>query len=1801
MNISLFLEDLEKRGVEFQVDGNAIKYRAPKNIITSDALKIISENKQNVISILNGKRGQELSSTVIVPEPEKRYEPFPLTDVQQAYWMGRQNIYDLGNISTYMYIELQGDSINLKKLNEAWNMIVKKHDMLRAIFKPDGFQKILCEVPDYTIERHKIINADDSVVKSKIEDIRMEMSHQVIRADNWPLFDIRALILPNNTTRLCMGFDYLIADAWSYRMIFNEWFELYLNSSAIRPSPDLSFRDCVIYRAQMQKSERYQTAKKYWLDRIENFKPGPQLPLSVDPTSIKKPQFVRYDFKLSKDHWSHLKKKGAYAKLTPTCVLISAFAHVLKKWSKIPIFTINLTLFNRPPIHPDIDQIIGEFTTLNMLNVDFSVQKNFLEKSMEIQNTLMRDLNHIDYSGVEVIRELMARNKDFKSGSIPIVFTSTLRADSNSDSINNNQSQIGEIVYTITQTPQVWIDHQVREENGELYFNWDVVQGLFPDNMIDDMFNTYCSLLEMLSSQSEPWHSSQIVKIPESQQIIRNRTNNTYKYFESQTLHQLFISSSAANPENYAIISGGEKIRYRELDSYARRVAYKLADINIHPGSRIAVLLERDWKYVAAVLGILYSGSAYVPLSWESPDHRLNDIINDSNVAIVITDNRGKNEKKCFQKVAALCFEEISTLKADMTVRLPVTNHDDLAYIIYTSGSTGKPKGVMIDHRGAVNTILDINRRFAVDFNDKVLSLSDFTFDLSVYDMFGAFASGACVVLPDTNKFRNPKHWIELIENYGITLWNSVPALIEILLNSMKNREKLCQSSMRLVLLSGDWIPMDLPDKIKKVFPKASIVSLGGATEASIWSILYPIGKVGPKWKSIPYGKPMTNQQFYIFDEYLEDCPDWVTGELYIAGLGIAKGYWGNGFKTQSNFVVHHKTGESLYRTGDLGRYFPDGNIEFIGRNDSQVKIRGNRIELQEIETVLRNHPAVNEAAVVAYGDAHSYQGLFGYVVPVADCKGKNDLFETMTASIDKKGQIIRVESERIKNQKSIENIEYSDNTLTEYMHNMEKFYRHVLCYAFRKLGIYLTSNESYTINSLMQKAGIVSRYRKWVYRALMALEEMGVIQLKNDYYANPLPLPEISIDNLIKESISESQEHLGYDQEGAELVSKSVQNLPEILKGDMHSAEIYTSDGMLSLYRKTFEYCNSLITMSINSIVKSFPDDKKYRIMEIGAGLGTTTQYVLPALPAEKVLYNFTDISDYFLQKAEKKFKPYSFINYGLFDINQLPQRQGYELHNFDLLIASSVLHATENISNSLENIKSLLSPDGILIILEETKFHGFFDLSMGLQQGFDSFENDPLRESHPLLSVDQWKKVLEDKEFEDTTVLYNPPGSTAESLGLNVIISTGPSKIKKFKSEYLKSFLKNKLPNYMVPSAVSCMERLPLTSNGKIDRQSLSLISMPFSNIKEKEVEPPKTPTEAALVKIWKSILNVTAINVKDSFFDIGGDSLFAIQLISIVQDTFHVELSVQSIIEANNVRELAALIDKNIKLSKFSPIVKLQPKGSSLPFFCVHASDGFVLNYIKLSNFIGDSYPFYGIQSYGVDGKSEPLTQIKMMSEKYIQEIRLVQRTGPYIIGGWSMGAIVAFDMAQRLHKEGNEVRLLVMIDPPIPENWEVVHEKICNNPFERMSIVVSKPNKVLQYIGLSLEEFLTKSNEEQLALFYDGSHFSGQLPSEISFDQFKFFIKAIKINLDAMCKYTPTIYSGSSVAMLKAESKHKLIPSSNIDTYSYWKKFINHNDLILNEIPGDHWSIMLEDKYLSKLAKKLRLMLQNYGQR
>lgn len=981
MKLYSLLTHLSIKGIKLSVNEDSLLVDAPKGVMTRELRDSLAEHKGEILLMLRQSDAGTSSAVLptIAPAPEQRYEPFPLTDMQHAFWVGRSGAIELGGVSNHGYYEIEGNDLNLERLNWALQELVKRHDMLRAVVLPDGQQQILEQVPAYPFEILDLKEQEEAFVKSELEAIRERMSHQVLPSDRWPLFDFRATCLDGGRVRLHISYDLLVFDAWSLFRLFEEWFQLYQNPEVALPPLELSFRDYALAEQGLRETELYVRSQNYWLSRIDTLPPAPDLPLAKSPHQLKQHRVKRYEGGVERTHWRQLKQRAAQAGLTPSGVLLAAFAEIMTLWSKNPQFTLNLALFNRLPLHPQVNDILGDFTSVTLLAVDNSEAESFGKRAVRLQKQLWQDLEHRYFSGVRVTREL-SRRKGAAPNAMPVIFTSTLGFGSLGQE-TRTFSHFGELVYGISQASQAWMDIQVWEEKGTLTFNWDVVEELFPEGLIEHMFEAYCHFLQQLAISESAWVETTRQLLPPAQLTQRDAINATEASISDELLHTLFAAQVQLRGNELAIISSERNLTYQELCDRSNQLGHRLQKLGATPNQLVAVVMEKGWEQIVAVMGILAAGAAYVPIASNLPQERFLYLLENSQADIVLTQSCLDKKLSWPERVVRLCLDTEDFGEESKEPLKPVQTPDDLAYIIYTSGSTGLPKGVMITHRNVANVVVHTNKRFNVSSQDRILALTALNHDLSVYDIFGLLSAGGTIVMPDAYGVKDPSHWAELILREQVTLWNSVPAMMEMLVDYAENHSITLPSSLRLAIMGGDWLPVSLPNRLKALVPGIQTLSIGGPTETTIWNIGYLIEKVDPNWKSIPYGQPMANAKYYILNEALEDCPVWVPGEMYCTGVQLAKGYWRDEEKTNAKFITHPRTGERLYRTGDLGRYLPNGNIEFLGRVDFQIKIRGHRIEAGEIEAALTEHPGVRSAVVTTIGEQHNKERLVAYIV----------------------------------------------------------------------------------------------------------------------------------------------------------------------------------------------------------------------------------------------------------------------------------------------------------------------------------------------------------------------------------------------------------------------------------------------------------------------------------------------------------------------------------------------------------------------------------------------------------------------------------------------------------------------------------------------------------------------------------------------------------------------------------------------------------------------------------------------------
>ncbi|HHP7239798.1 amino acid adenylation domain-containing protein, partial [Longibacter sp.] len=948
-----------------------------------DRLDQLSPERRALLTKLLGSSNRSesdpaSSGPTVTPDPEHRHDPFPLTSLQQAYWVGRSLPFDLGSpLASRAYLEIATQNLDADRLFRAWNTLIDRHEMLRSVVQDDGMQRILADAPIVAPDVRDLRDSVDSPAQRG--EIKREMLDDPRGADDWPLCRLIVSRETSEAWHIHLCFDLLVVDAGSITTLVRELSSYYEGETRPGPRPTLSFRDYVLALDEAEDGPDVQRDRAYWEERMRDLPGPPDVPLAQSPSAITAPRFRRRTHRVDAATWEAVKRNARSRGLTANAVLLAVYAETLDVWSHTSRFCVNIPLFNRLPLHPEVDEIVGDFTSVELLVVEPNTEGSFEARARAVQTRLWEDLEHRRVDGVEVLRDKMREEGRDARGIIPYVFTSLLEHD-----FNRSVERLGTITDSVNQTAQVWVDLHVDEDDDGLIVKWDAVEGLFPEGMMDDMAQSYTNLVDDLADASA-WTGQRQSHLPDRHLQAHDALNDTDAPIPEGLLHERFADQVVQRPDHAAVVTDEVTLTYQELFERANRVGRVLREKGARPNRLIGIVMEKGWEQVVAVMGTLTSGAAYLPIDPDFPAERIAYLLDHGEVDLVLTQSHVADRVSWPAGIERLNVDD-ETVWADTSADPLDTAQTprDLAYVLYTSGTTGRPKGAMIEHRNVVHRMLDVNERFGITHEDRVIAITALVHDLSVFDLFATLMAGATLVVPDHDQRRDPKHWAELCATRGVTVWNSVPAFVEAFVDYLELLSSATKrpSALRMVMMSGDWVPVTLPDRLRAQVLGVKAISLGGPTETTVWDICYPVGVVNPDWTSIPYGRPMANSRYYIFDSQMRLCPEWVAGELYIGGVGLARGFWNDPETTAEKFFEHPETGERLYRSGDTGRLKPDGHIEFMGRADFQIKLRGLRIEPGEIEAALRQHGSVHESIVTVVGDSNANKQLVAYVVP---------------------------------------------------------------------------------------------------------------------------------------------------------------------------------------------------------------------------------------------------------------------------------------------------------------------------------------------------------------------------------------------------------------------------------------------------------------------------------------------------------------------------------------------------------------------------------------------------------------------------------------------------------------------------------------------------------------------------------------------------------------------------------------------------------------------------------------------------
>jgi amino acid adenylation domain-containing protein len=868
----------------------------------------------------------------------------------------------------------------------AWNRLVARHDALRAGFVWEGREHPAQGfAPELTVPIRHLDwrGAETATQDERLGRFLADDRTRPFALDRPPLMRVVLIETGPSAHILVWSHHHLLVDGWSTALALKEFSTLY--EAAVRgvPAtlpPPQSFARFLDWLAHRDPAP----AREFWRRKLSGF--AEPTPLGIDRKAGRAAQsaFVTLHRSLGAETVEGLRALARRLRLGPSVPVLAAWALVLARQTGGDEIVFGVTVSGRPATLDGAEELVGLMINTVPLRLRVSGRERVGDWLGDIQQRLVavRDYDHCALASIQEWSKIPRGTPLFET---IVVFENYPLGD-------GGAIRIGDLTVTDTRVEEranypLALLAEPHPDGLDLALIVDCER--VPEASGRAALNAVAHVIEQIATAAPDATLDTLKTLTEAERrvILQDWNATATPYDRTATLPRLFTRRAAQQPNAVALIDDAGEVTYRELDRLSDRIAARIVATGLSRDRPIGLCMRRDRHLVAAMLGVLKAGRTYVPMEPQFPPARIHHIVDVLNIGAML------HQRALSGEIAGLLAgRDVMPLVADDETAIaipafPAGDPDDLAYVIFTSGSTGRPKGVMVRHRPVVNLIEWVNRTFAIGPSDRLLFVTSPCFDLSVYDVFGILAAGGSVRIVDDATLADPDLLAAMFAQEPITFWDSAPAALWQVLALLP--QKVPGHPLRLAFVSGDWVPLALPGRLRECFERVQPVSLGGATEATVWSNFHIVHEIDPSWVSIPYGRPIQNARYYVLDEALEPVPAGVPGDLYIGGECLADGYAQQRELSAERFLpdLHSDApGAKMYRTGDRARFDGDGVLEFLGRLDTQVKIRGFRIELGEIESVLARHPQVREAAVIVrdrrLDDGTTERDIAAYAAP---------------------------------------------------------------------------------------------------------------------------------------------------------------------------------------------------------------------------------------------------------------------------------------------------------------------------------------------------------------------------------------------------------------------------------------------------------------------------------------------------------------------------------------------------------------------------------------------------------------------------------------------------------------------------------------------------------------------------------------------------------------------------------------------------------------------------------------------------
>lgn len=970
IKVKELLVELREQQIKLFLKGDDIKISSYKDIISPEQIQKIKSYKNDIVKYL--KSIDENGSTIPIPTVESSSK-YPMSNAQQRVWILSQTEEGSTAYNLPTEIELVGD-YDIDCLERAILSVIERHEVLRTVFNEDEKGE-----PYQVVLDSKDIKFNMEFCDFRKEKEPQDASKAYIVSDsntsfdlsNGPLLRVSLLQLSDDKFIFYYNMHHIISDGWSMEILVRDvmkYYDAYV--SGVTPeitSLRIQYKDYAAWQLAQINDPKYQEHKEYWFSSLSGVIPTLDL-----PTKKKRPQTKTFSGKSLGTHISSeiISKLQDFSRKNGGSLfmgLLSVSKVLFYRYTGETDIIIGNPIAGRD--HSDLEDQIGVYINTLALRNHIDPNNSFVELYDQIRETTLKSLEHQMYPFDRLLEDLNTRREANRSPLFDILINYLGTAESSSLVANKD-----EVVHLGKKMVLYDIEIDFTEVAGGIDFIIRYNEDVYEHKIIESFITHYKTLLNELLNDPDKSISNAKYLLDKEKEILLDEFNDTkVLYPKDKTFVGLFLEQTQRTPDAIAIIFENETITYRELDERSNRLAHHLIEKGVAKEDLVSICIEKNTEMIIGILAVLKSGGAYVPIDPNYPKERIDYILEDTNSNIILSSSNLKNVIEEYTSIDVIYLDQELDIVSKSTLGSPKIDllSNNLAYVIYTSGSTGKPKGVKIEHKALMNFLFSMSDHLAFDHNLKFLSLTTFTFDISILEFLSPLLLGGTSILIGDSGAKDPEYITGIITKTKPNCIQATPSRWQMLLNNG------WETSEDITLLSGgEAISYELKERLTSLSYK--VWNLYGPTETTIWSCISKL----EKGKKITIGKPIANTQIYILDEHLSLIPQGMVGQLCIGGQGLSRGYLNNSILTEEKFITHpFKKKEQLYLTGDLARWLPDGTIEFLGRNDHQVKINGYRIEVGEIEHALTEIEGIRQSVVIPLDDGNGVIQLVGYVI----------------------------------------------------------------------------------------------------------------------------------------------------------------------------------------------------------------------------------------------------------------------------------------------------------------------------------------------------------------------------------------------------------------------------------------------------------------------------------------------------------------------------------------------------------------------------------------------------------------------------------------------------------------------------------------------------------------------------------------------------------------------------------------------------------------------------------------------------